>query len=125
MSLEVNEFGVCNWFPEHGLELVAELDRASFTALSPAGKVFRCVGLDADWLLIGYGINLYRVSPEIFKKVRAPVFSIGQQVLLGGRKSVVANISWHFKNEAPIYLLTFDGKQSSRRYDEKELTLVD
>jgi hypothetical protein len=125
MDAEINSYRVCNWFPEHGLHFIDESDRASFAALSPAGKVFRCVVMDGDWLLLEYGVNTYRANIDVFKKVSAPAFRIGQRVLVNGRRSTVALVTWHFKNEAPIYLLAFDGKQSSRRYGEAELELAE
>lgn len=117
----VDSYGVCNWYPEHGEHLVAESDRAAFAALAPAGKVFHCVGMDGPWLLLKYGADIYRASTDVFKKVSAPAFEVGQHVIAKGKVGTIAHISWHFKDESPIYFLAFDGRQSSRRYAEAEL----
>lgn len=123
-SFSARSFGVCNWFPEHGKHLVADVDRSAFAALSPAGKVFQRVGVEGEWLIVRYGANTYRVNPSVLKLVPAPAFDVGQPVLARDRSGVVADVTWHFKEVAPIYFLEFDGKRSSRRYSEEELGKV-
>lgn len=113
---------VCNWFPEHGYHLVVDEDQERFSALSPAGKVFRCLGSSGDWISIRYGADQYRVSHEVLKPVPSPSFEVGQDVIVKGKPAVVLHIGWHFKDGAPIYLLEIEGKRSSRRYSEGELT---
>lgn len=125
MEAHVDFYGVCNWYPEHGDYLVYEKDREAFMDLAPAGKVFHCVGRDGPWLLLKYGENFYRASAEMLEKVRAPAFEVGQRVMAKGKCGVIVCMMWHFKNVAPVYLLAFDGKKSSRRYVETELTAVD
>ena len=115
---------VCNWFPEHGAHLVADDDRERFAALSPAGKVFRYLGADAGWILIQYGADKYRVSAEVLKPVSPLAFEVGQHVMAKGKPAVVLHVGWHFKEAAPIYLLEVEGKRSSRRYSEGELTVA-
>lgn len=114
-------FGVCNWFPEHGSHLVASVDLAAFTALDPAGKVFECIGEEGPWLVVRYGVHTYRLNPDILNPVPAPAFSVGQPVVSKDRSGVVADVTWHFKEMAPIYFLEFGGKRSSRRYSELDL----
>jgi hypothetical protein len=114
-------FGVCDWFPEHGEHLVVDADRLAFAALNPAGKIFQCIGMEGEWLVVRYGTNVYRVNPGVLKPVPPPVFDVGQTVTSKDRSGVVADVTWHFKEAAPIYFLQFDGKRSSRRYSEQEL----
>ncbi|WP_418124641.1 DUF6960 family protein [Variovorax sp. 160MFSha2.1] len=115
---------VCNWFPEHGDHLIAETDRSRFAALSPAGKVFRCIDRKGEWLFLQYaGDEIYRVNQEACKPVLPPVFHIGQRVKASEKQGIVVHIGWHFKNEAPIYLLEFAGKRSSRRYLDQDLAV--
>lgn len=114
-------FGVCNWFPEHGQHLVVDADREAFIALNPAGKIFQHVGAEGEWLVVRYGANTYRVNPDVLRPVPAPAFDVGQAVTARDRPGVVADVTWHFKEEAPIYFLQIDGKRSSRRYSEAEL----
>ncbi len=123
MASCVDSYGVCNWFPEHGAHLVATEDIDEFKSLSPAGKVFYCSGIQDGWLVLQYGASTYRASPDVFRPVTVPAFKIGQHILAGGKEGVIAHVTWHFKNEAPIYLLAFGGKLSSRRYAEAELKL--
>lgn len=114
-------FGMCNWFPEHGKHLIADLDLVAFAALHPAGKVFQYVGSEDAWRVVQYGANTYRVSPDILKPIPTPAFEVGQPVVARERVGVVADVTWHFKDMAPIYFLEFQGKRSSRRYSEAEL----
>jgi len=123
MAARVNSYGVCNWFPEHGVQLVAQEDIDAFTKLSPAGKVFYCMGIQGKWLILQYGTNTYRVSSDVFRPVAAPAFKVGQPVIAGEKTGIIEHVTWHFKNEVPIYLLAFGGKLSSRRYAEEELRL--
>jgi hypothetical protein len=123
MNVYVNSYGVCNWFPEHGAQLVAPESIDAFTSLSPAGKVFYCTGIQDKWLVLQYGANIYCVSSDVFRPVATPAFKIGQQVIVGEKAGIIEHVMWHFKNEVPIYLLTFSGKLSSRRYAEAELSL--
>jgi len=116
-----NSYGVCNWFPEHGAKLVAPEDVDAFTGLSPAGKVFYCIGIQGEWLVLQCGTNTYRVRPDVFRPVATPAFEVGQRVVASEKLGIIEHVKWHFKNEVPIYLLTFGGKLSSRRYAEAEL----
>lgn len=123
MSAYVNSYGVCNWFPEHGEQFVAPESMDAFKKLSPAGKVFYCIEIQDKWLVLQYGANTYRVSADVFKPIAAPAFKVGQHVIAREKAGIIEHIMWHFKNEAPIYLLAFSGKLSSRRYAEVELRL--
>jgi len=123
MSSYVNSYGVCNWFPEHGVHLIASENMDAFKSLSPAGKVFHCTGIQDKWLVLQYGANTYRVSADVFRQVATPAFKIGQHVIVGKKVGIIEHIMWHFKNETPIYLLTVNGKSLSRRYAEAELRL--
>ncbi|MFM7202494.1 MAG: DUF6960 family protein [Myxococcota bacterium] len=120
-SISAKSFGVCNWFPEHGNHLVFDADLVTFAALRPAGKVFQYVGVEGMWRIVRYGTNTYRVSPDILKPVTAPLFEVGQPVATKDKAGVVADVTWHFKEMAPIYFVEFLGKRSSRRYSEAEL----
>jgi len=122
MTIEVGGFGVCNWFPEHGEHLVLDSDRAAFAALIPAGMLFRRVGSEGDWITIKYGDNIYRVNPSVLKTVSAPAFEVGQNVVAKGKEAKIIYLGWHFKDARPIYLVEFDGKRSSRRYSEQEIS---
>lgn len=124
MGSWVGSHAVCTWFPEHGAELIAADDLDAFAALAPAGKIFTCVGSDGPWLLVKYGDASFRASPEVFAKVATPAFALGQRVKAGVAFGEVSHLGWHFRDEAPIYLLSFGGEQASRRYTEAELTAV-
>ena len=121
----VNSFGTCCWHPDQGLSLICQYDRDKFPLLTIA--VFQCIKADQDWLTVQYGSDVYRVKPEIFKLVTAPKFLVGENVFVSAKNKIgqVYSLTWHFKGCHHIYLISFNGKRSSRRYMEVELSAVE
>ncbi|EPB6201482.1 hypothetical protein ACRQ2P_001053, partial [Escherichia coli] len=60
---------------------------------------------------------IYHIVPDL-------KFYIGQSVWVKTKNSVgtIIDVFWHFKNEMPVYFINFEGKRSSRRYSESELS---
>ena len=127
MSNSVGTWGLYQWFPEHGENLIYFNDRQRFKALLPNGKVFHCINEEPDFLTLQYNEDVYHVKSTLYKKVTIPLFSFGKQVQVSNHPNtvnIVRSIEWHFKQNALIYYLEIDGKLSSKRYWEKELSLV-
>jgi hypothetical protein len=119
---EQKRSAVCVWRPEHGLDLVDPSCTGSFSSMEPAGKVFNFSKEASGWLILIYGDKTYRVKEKAIREVPALEFDVNQQVMVGDRIAVIGDIFWHFKDERPFYFLIFDGKRSSRRYLDDEIT---
>lgn len=121
-KISVGMYGICNWWPESGMNLINPTDVGKFMDLLPAGKVFKCIEMDGVWIKISYGIDVYVVDRTVITPIPTIKFNMGQSVMALGKIGTITNIIWHFKNAAPMYFLTFGGKASSRRYYEEELS---
>jgi hypothetical protein len=127
MSKNIGTWGLYQWFPEYGEHLIFSNNLERFKALLPNGKVFYCINEDKDFLTLQYNEDVYYVKTTLYKKVPIPLFSFGKQVQVTNhpdRVNIVRGIEWHFKQNAVIYYLEIDGKLSSKRYWEQELTLI-
>jgi hypothetical protein len=121
----MSRFALYPWFRELGDHLIHSEDVERLAAHIPYGKVFEILGEREDFVLLGYGEQTFRVRPELLRKVSAPRFQIGGKVTtdVGGLATLgeVAEIRWHFKENAPIYFLRINGKSKSKRYWERDL----
>lgn len=116
----IGQFGLCVWSIEQGTHLVAPKDIHRFFMTY---AIFQCVGIENQWLKIQYKDDAYHVSADIFQPVPKPDFLVGQVVFVPRKEcsAEIVSMTWHFKDEKPIYFLSFDGKRSSRRYYADEL----
>ena len=120
----IERYGICNWYPEHGSHLVSTDNFLEFINLKPAGKIFKCISIDDKWCSVIYGEKTFKIDPVIYHIVPDLKFYIGQSVWVKTKNSVgtIIDVFWHFKNEMPVYFINFEGKRSSRRYSESELS---
>lgn len=117
-------WGLYPWFTEHGEEMIFSDDLSKFKDLSPYGKVFKCEEENEDYIVLSYGIEAFRVKPQLFKKIPKPAFQIGERVKLMKdqvQEAVIVEVNWHIKNKEHIYYITLNGKKKSSRYKEKDL----
>jgi hypothetical protein len=128
LSKRPAEFGLFNWFPEHGADLVHPDDREAFACLPPAGRVFG-VAQHAGWIMLSLGASHYRVRGHLLRPVPPPGHWIGDQVVFtsGGKTlmGAVREVHWHIRDEWPFYLLSADGKPLSKRYLDDDLSQSD
>src|SRR6266436_9514636 len=100
MTTGPKSYGICPWFPEHGVELIHPDDLALFGKFRPAGKVFR-VSTQDDWLQLAYGDQAFRVRLQLIRWVPPTKFDIGDHVLAlqhgDMAQAVVDGIEWHHK----------------------------
>jgi len=91
----------------------------------PYGRLFRCVGSDSDFIILEHAGKHYRVRPSLARPVPDPAFGYGDTVRATGsgveKRAVVRDMMWHFRRNQPFFLLTVEGKKSSRRYWSDEL----
>jgi hypothetical protein len=114
-----------NWFPEHGAELVHPDDLEAFTRLNPAGRVF-AVMRRADWIVLSLGGSEYRVRGNLLQPVPPPRHWIGDEVSFVSKgvvhRGTVREVRWHFRDDAPFYFLSANGKRLSKRYTDNDLS---
>lgn len=126
MTISTNKgtWGVYPWFAEDGDEWIDPSDLPRFKALIPYGKVFQCTE-EGEFLTLQYGAEKFRVKPGLYRPVSAvPAFAIGSAVTVKNKPEVqgrIADIEWHFKQEAPFYFIEVNGKRKSSRYAESDL----
>ena len=124
MSEFAETWGLYPWFAEHGLEPVHPSDWERFPALSPYGKLFHCLAEEAGYLVLQYGSQTYRVNPDLYQAVPAPLFNFGDHVQKNGqsdRRGIIRQIHWHHQKASPIYLVQMEGQSKLKRYLQEEL----
>ena len=121
-------WGLYPWFSEGGLWLVHGDDVERFEALSPYSKVFKCTGKRDGYLILRYGIEDYRVRPDLFEPVPAPAFGFEEWVTMkaSGRNraphiGTIREIHWDYKKRCPYYLLRIGGRELPKRYWTEDL----
>ena len=102
-------------------------DREAFFDLKPNGKVFQCVSIQEDMLILKYGEKEFRVNPSLYKVVSEPKYKLGDNVEIIEKSLIgkIMEINWHIKNDAPFYFLEIAGKKSSKRYEDCELKEIE
>lgn len=103
-------------------ELVESLTSSRF-----AYCIAHCVGIENEFLLLGYGDLTVRVMPENYVERQTPVLDYGDEVREREdeqRYGRIRRIIWHVKHEREYYLLEIDGRDSSKWQfsDDLELT---
>lgn len=120
----VCQWGLYNWFDEHGLDLVHPDDVDAFRAFTPQGRLFHCVSEDANYLTLQHGESRFRVKPDLFTPVPPPRYHLGQQVPIRRGTNIVTvticDIVWHFRKERPYYRVIVDGKRSGKQYWDED-----
>lgn len=122
----LNKWGLYPWFLEHGTGCIHRLDQEAFKALMPYGKVFHCVAIQDDFIVLEYSTRHFRVIADLFKAVNPPAFSFGSkvQVKATSKLGTVEGIEWHYKRDEEFYFLNIDMRVRSRRYFRNELELA-
>lgn len=120
-------WGLYQWFPEYGEDMICADDIEKFKELSPNGKVFRCIDQNKDYLFLKYGEDIYRVKADLYKQVEKPLFQIGDKVKLikdSFQEAIILEVNWHYKNNEPIYYISLNGKKKSSRYTCKDFVCI-
>lgn len=121
-----NSWGLYCWFNEDDPTLIYSNDLEDVRKLVLHGKVFYCSEQCGEFIRLNYGNYSFLVKTDLFKPVRDIRFMVGDSVEIVSstdKIGTILNIGWHHKNNEPIYYyLSFNGKKSSRRYSEDELS---
>lgn len=120
MDEMTGRWGLCQWFEEHGTDIVHPDDLEAFRRFLPNGKVFQCLCQEGDYLVLRYGDLRFRVRPLLFKPVPVPSTKIGDRVRIRSNgevlPAVITGMAWHFQRSEPYYSVTVNGKERSKRY---------
>ena len=129
MDIAVGNWGLYQWFEEHGLELIHPNDLDAIRNLMPNGKLFEVTDNDGEYLTLRYGNHTYRVNPSLFKLVATPPFTFGDVVRIRKGGSVISaticDILWHFQRSEPYYHLAINGKRLTKQYWFKDFLDAD
>ncbi|WP_442483773.1 DUF6960 family protein [Aeoliella sp. SH292] len=120
MDTAIGNWGLYQWFEEHGLNLIHPDDLVAFRQLTPNGKLFEVVGFQDGYWMLRYAQCTYRVKPALFKNVPAPPLTFGDQVRIfksgAPTSATIGDIMWHFQKAEPFYRLTVNEKLLKKRY---------
>lgn len=120
----IDTWGVYQCFTGTNEQLVDAEYRKDFFELKPNGKVFHCIDMMKEKLVITYGDKTFIVDPKAYKVVKEPKYKIDDMVKIidNGLDAKIIEIDWHYKDENHIYYLEVQGKRESKRYNEDELS---
>lgn len=111
----VDAWGLCSLFSTEKPDVnVHPDDFERFAHLHPYGKVFHCVGLEMEYLILEYQYQRYRVKPVKFHVVIYPAFDFGDKVIDPNHPEqigVIRDIGWHFNKQVAFYFITLNGKK--------------
>jgi hypothetical protein len=120
MTEFVGQYGLYQWFEEFGTELIHANDLESFRRFLPNGKIFHCLGMNGEYLLLSYGELQFRVKPNLFKPVPKPARTIGDKIAVRSKgkivNGIICDMIWHFQRAEPFYHIFADGKKLSKQY---------
>lgn len=119
-------WALCPWFEESGDHLVHPDDLERLRAFRPYGVVFQVLSEEGDYIKIACGDDVFRINGQFLRIIEPEegwLFDIGETVSVQGRDytGTIVGISWHYKEEKPMYGLMVDGKRKNKRYWPKDL----
>lgn len=120
-------WALLTWFPEHGIEKIHPDDIAIFSN-GIQGHVVKVVHEDNIWATVYLVSHVVRVSPSLLKPCSEPAFKIGDVIKTipprTERNGSILAITWHLKQNEPIFYIESDGKQIKARYFARELQSI-
>lgn len=122
----IGSWGIYSWFPELGDDFVAPDSLGVAKPIKLYGKLFNCLGVCNEYLILGYRDCEISVRPDLYVAVQSPCFEFLDEVkvVATGKSGVVIDIEWHHKKGEPIFYLEFCGRKSSRQYFTPELVFA-
>lgn len=120
-----NTWFIYRWFYEDGEDLIHpdDLERFKDRFQYHGSCLFFCIDEDKEYITFKYKEELFRVKPQLYKRVRMPMFSYGEHLKLKKCPNAICkveDIRWHYDKTEPFYNLIVDGKKKSKRYYEDE-----
>lgn len=123
----IDTWGLYQCFQGSDDEMVVAECRKDFFALQPNGKVFQCISAYEDMITLKYGEKIFRVNSKLYKRVREPLYKVGDKVEIIQKSLIgqIIDVNWHIKEDFPFYFVEVDGKRSERRYRDCDLKEVE
>ena len=121
----VNTWGVYQSFKGTDDEMVNSECRDDFFSLQPNGKIFQCIASEAGIIVLKYGSKTYSVDEKLYKIVCEPCFKVGDkvEVIEKGIIGQIVDVNWHFKDEAPFYIVKVNQKKLGKHFVDRDLRL--
>lgn len=122
----IDTWGLYQCFHGSDDEMVASDCREDFFALQPNGKVFQCISTYGEMITLKYGEKIFRVNPKFYKRVREPLYKVGDKVEIIEKSLAgqILDVNLHIKDDEPFYFLEVDGKKRGKRYRDCDLKEV-
>ena len=125
-------YGLYGWTPAYGYRYVHPANRRTFEWLEPLGKLFERIDETADWLLLRYDEQQFKVSPELFKELPGrPPFSFGDLVEethpapgQAPRRGLISDVYWNESRDEATYQIVEKKRKLSRIFQAGELKEV-
>lgn len=117
-------WGRYTWAVEYGENLIHPDNLLRFKEFSPSWSLFECVHADVDYITLKLKDEVFKVKPDLYTQVSPPKYVYGDKVVLTKKPEVsgiIEYISWHVKENKPIYFISVNGKLKSTRYWEEDL----
>jgi len=121
MTQGEQNFGVVQWGADEDEQLAAPGDKSRLLEHCVGGRVVVVLGDDGDFKLIRFGEHEFRISSENIVPARNVKYTKGEIFLYNQKETKVVDVIWHYGRGEPFYILTIDGKKSSRRYFNEDL----
>lgn len=106
------------------LDLVHPMDVERFKS-NPMDRLYECIGVDEEYLLIKGRHAEYRVKKEAVKQLMpTPAFKWGDRVILRSQQNldtVISDFFWHHKDQKYYYHISENGKRKSNRFSDGDL----
>jgi exosome complex RNA-binding protein Csl4 len=134
------EYGLYNWWPKQSRPdktmdemfdlMIHPEDIHLANEINSVGKVFINSGREQRYIIIEFGENSIRVTPENWKTVPGDGFKVGDRVRVrvlsnkgknNPKEGVVISMSWHQKNKSIIYSLCENGKKLKKQYQVSDI----
>ncbi|TVX96272.1 DUF6960 family protein [Cohnella terricola] len=117
----INTWGLYPWFNEDGGELIHPEDIRQFTPNNT--KVFHCIGLEDEYMILQSATAQFRVNPENYKRLNVPLYRFRDQIVTNDQERIgeIHEIEWHYRDKEFIYYISVEGVNKTRRYKEHEL----
>lgn len=117
----IDTWGLYCWFNEYGEELIHPDDIGHFPPNNT--KVFHCIGVDDEYMILQSAASQFRVKPENYKILDEPKYQFNDQIETRDQDRVgtITEIEWHYKEKQFIYYISQEGIRKTRRYKEHEL----
>ncbi len=123
-----NTWFIYNWFYEDGEDLIHpnDLERFKERFRCHGNCLFFCVGEDKDYITFKYKEELFRVKPNLYKRVEMPIYSYGEYLKLKKYPDAICEVDdmrWHSDRSEPFYTIIVNSKKKSKRYYADEFLL--